>query len=104
MGSSAEIAVVRRNTNEPNQDNYSDSELSDKIDTDGVFGAVSAVWREKAAKFASLVDVSEAGASHKYSDLYKHALAMASDYDKLNEVENAGIALNSPRVKKIVRT
>lgn len=68
--------------------------------------AAARVWREKAAEFSSLVDISESGSSRKMSDLYKSALAMASMYDgRVTASEPEGPALQAvrPTTRPIVR-
>lgn len=68
-------------------------------DTDKV---ASSIWRTKAASYASMVDISEAGSSRKNSDLFKNAQAMAEFYDKEDDVESgAGVSYTTTR--KIVR-
>lgn len=80
MASASDIAQVRVNVNEAGLDPYTDQIISDKIDLLGVAGASANIWQEKAGSFAELVDVTEAGASHKFSDLYKNALAMSAHW------------------------
>lgn len=43
--------------------------------------AAATIWREKAALYAELVDITEAGSSRKNSDLYKRALEQAEVLD-----------------------
>lgn len=43
--------------------------------------AAGAIWREKAASFASLTDVSESGSSRRLSQMHDQALKMASHFD-----------------------
>ena len=81
MATAAEISTVRDNVNEPNDATFSDEVIEALIDAGGTDSASAALWRKKAAAFAELVDVSEAGSSRKMSDLYKNALAMASHFD-----------------------
>lgn len=81
MASSLEIAEVRENTDEPTQEEWSDPRIGELIDENGVAQASAIIWRKKAAKYAELVDVSEAGASHSFSDLQDKALKMADLYE-----------------------
>lgn len=105
MASTSDIAIVRRNVNESTDALYKDDDIGDMIDADGIAGASAAIWREKAARFASLVSVSESGASHSYSDLHKNALAMAKAYDTIETAEETPApAVNVVRVKRIVRS
>lgn len=73
MASASDIAQVRRNTDEPTTDTYSDQVVSDYIDEVGVAGASARIWEEKGAQWASLVTVKEADASHNFSDLSNNA-------------------------------
>ncbi len=106
MASVSDIATVRRNTNESTAVTYTDVAIGALIDTHGVAGATASIWREKAGVYAGLVDVSESGASHKYSDLHKNALGMAKRWEDLDAIENAPLAPEAGRVKvkKIVRS
>lgn len=101
MASAGDILDVRRNTYELTTDNYSDENLSDLIDAKGVAGASAEVWGEKAAKYADLVDVTEAGASHKFSDLHKNALTMQGFWT--TKIEVTDLTFGRPKVKKIER-
>lgn len=84
MADAREIADVRENTDERDEEGtWSNSQISDLVDLGGVFAASATIWRRKAASYADLVDVSEAGASHAFSDLYKNALDMANKFDAL---------------------
>lgn len=102
MASEAEIAEVRLNAGEPDDvDPYTDAYLSGLIDALGVASASLAVWRTKAAKYAGMVNISEAGASQSFSDLFAHAQTMIKQYEALVLIEFP----NEPaRVSSIVRT
>lgn len=104
MASASDIAEVRRNTHESTDHNYSDTEISDIIDAEGVAGAIAKIWREKAARYAEMVNVSESGASHSYSDLHRAALRMAEDWDKKVPPPVEVTLAGRTRVKKIVRS
>jgi len=76
----APIDDLRRATNEPEGDsNYNDDALAAIMLANGgkINAAAAAVWREKAAKFAELVDMVEGNSSRKLSDLQDNALRMA---------------------------
>lgn len=81
MASASEIAEVRENTDERTQENWSDPQISDLIDASGVNTASAIIWRRKAAAYAKLVDVSEAGSSHAFSDLQGKAIKMAETFE-----------------------
>lgn len=105
MAVASDIATVRDNTNEHTSERFSDELLSVLIDESGVAGASAAVWRRKAAIYADLVTTAEAGATRNLSDLSKHALAMAAEWNTQNEKEiaeaNGGKA--RARTHRIVR-
>lgn len=102
MASAGDIATVRRNVNESTTVIYSDGTIGTYIDANGVTGASAIIWREKAARYSELVNVSESGASHSYSDLYKAALAMASKYESIEFLPP--VSIGHVHVKKIVRS
>lgn len=106
MASTSDIATVRRNVNESNTVTYTDVAIGELIDTHGVAGASASIWREKAGVYAGLVNVSESGASHNYSDLHRNALAMAKRWEDLDVTENAPPLAAAGRVvvRKIVRS
>jgi len=79
----AEVAQVRVNTNEPTDDLFVDEEIQSLIDAGSVDSASAAVWKAKAAVYADLADTTEAGASHKYGDLFNRALQMQAMYEGL---------------------
>lgn len=83
MATGVDIADVRQNTNEPTEDNFTNIVVGDLIDEGGVNYASAVIWRKKAAVYAPLVNVSEAGASHAFGDLQKKALDMAALYESL---------------------
>jgi hypothetical protein len=105
MATPDEILVVRRNTNQPdNLDPYTDDYIEMLIDTSGVSGATFQIWQQKAASHASLVDVTEAGASHKFSDMFKADSDMVKYWGDIVASEaNPSTPSVGPRVKKIVR-
>lgn len=104
MASTSDIADVRRNVNEPDDETYSDEAIGAMVDADGIAGASARIWRAKAARYAELVNVSEAGASHSYSDLHKNAINMAKAFDSVESEDEAPPIANRVRVQKIVRS
>jgi hypothetical protein len=72
------VLSVRRNTDEPTAEIYSDTELSDRLVA--AAGSVATVcrdiWKEKMASAASLVNTSEGGSSRGMKDLFDRAKAM----------------------------
>lgn len=79
----AAIDDLRRATNEPEGDStYNDDQFEAilQVNNNNLALAAAAVWREKAAKFAELVDMQEGASSRKLSDLSENALRMANMY------------------------
>jgi hypothetical protein len=106
VASASDITLVRQNTGEPvNVEPFTDEYIGGLIDTASVAGASAVIWSQKAVKASTLVDVSEAGASHKFSDVFKNATAMR-DYwnglrnDELTPTSDVGRVV----VRKIIRT
>ena len=84
MATAEDIAEVRANTNEPNEDHYTDDQLSSIIDSWGDLDAASAaIWRLKAGKYADLADVQDGSSRRSLGDLHEQALAMAKSYSDL---------------------
>ena len=101
MASEVQIQQLREAIDEPTEDRYSSDTLNTLIDTLGTVEAVAErVWATKAAGYAGLVDVSEAGASHHLSDLHKHAMEMAKFYGEKARVPSS---LGNARVYNIAR-
>lgn len=88
MASADELAALRRAADvTPDDDVYTDALLDSLIDTYGsVAGAASAIWREKAAAYAEMVDTTESGSSRKLSDLHKNALEIAAGFANVDPV------------------
>lgn len=62
------------------------------------------IWLEKAAKYASLVNVSESGSSRSMSDLHKNALAMAKGFgDADPSAPGVGPTVRGVRMQKLTR-
>lgn len=103
MASPSDIAIVRLNINEPDDSNgFTDEVIGDLINAQGVAGASSSVWLQKAAQWSTLTDVTEAGATHKFSDLSKNALLMAKSFGATDA--DAETALQRTRVRTIERS
>lgn len=79
------LARLRRYIAEPTQANYADDVLSNMYDDAlGDLNVVAAeVWREKAGKAASLVDISEGASSRKMSQVTENAMKMAAQFTSL---------------------
>jgi hypothetical protein len=77
------IAAFRLLINAPlDEDPYTDDQLSDRLDAATSTEALAGIiWREKAASYSTLVNVSESGSARSLGDLYKNAIAMAKFFD-----------------------
>lgn len=77
---SAALATLRRYIAEPTEANYSDVLLNQIYDGAGgdLEAAASEIWLDKAAKAATLVDISEGNSSRKNSQVYNNALKQAT--------------------------
>lgn len=103
MATEAEIAYVRRNASLAADDPvWTDEVLGTLIDSQGIEATIATVWETKAAEYVTAVDVTEAGASHKFSDLFKNATAMAA-YWRKKLVPTEDPILHT-KVRKIVRS
>jgi len=105
MADASQIAEVRENTDERNSEGtWSDPQLGDIIDAAGdVLTASAIIWRRKAAIYADLVDVSEAGASHAFSDLHRSALEMAAQFTSAAGIATGAGSAGRAKVKVIDR-
>jgi hypothetical protein len=107
MSTADQVNAVRLYTNEPDRSgDFGDDLIGGLVDSlGGVEAAAAEVWDQKASKFSELVDVSEAGASRKLSDLYKNAVAQADRF-RARAVAGGGVVDTSGRAKthKIVRS
>lgn len=106
MATADEIAAFRLLIDEhEDKTPYSDQEISARLDAAVSKQALAAeIWMEKAAKYASLVNVSESGSSRNLSDLHKNALAMAGEMKKLDpNAPGTGPAVRGVRMHKITR-
>lgn len=79
MATEAELARFRRMTDLSDTDSvYTDAVLDGMIEDLGFDPAVAAVWREKAATVAGLVDTTESGSTRRLSQLREQYLGMAT--------------------------
>jgi hypothetical protein len=78
-----QLVILRRAIDEPTQVPYADLDLNTIYMQFGQDLNLTAaeVWRDKAAKAASLVDESEGPSSLKLSQLYTNALKQADFYE-----------------------
>lgn len=103
MADPGTIAELRRLIDEPTPETFTDEVLSTRIDAEpgDLRVLASTIWREKAARFAGLVDIKEGNSDRKLSQLHKHALEMATALGGADAVVGA---LSRPtRTRKIER-
>lgn len=76
---------IRRATGEWGDSTYLDGYFDRFLDETGgdVNGAAALVWQEKAATFAEMVDMTEAGSTRKNSQLWSNAMEMMKKYQEL---------------------
>ena len=88
MASADELAALRRAADVATDDDvYTDALLDSMFEMYGsVAGAAAAIWREKAAAYAAMVDTTESGSSRKLSDLHKNAMAVAAGFTSVDPV------------------
>lgn len=91
MATADEIAAFRLLIDEQTDKlPYSDAVLGVRLDAAASPESLAAqIWREKAAGYAALVNVSESGSSRNLSDLHKNALAMAAELTKVDPAATA---------------
>lgn len=88
MATPEAIATLRRMADEPTTDPYTDEVLSALLDSkESPEQAASAIWREKAARASTLVDVSESGSSRSLRQIFSNAEKMAEYYDNAGKVD-----------------
>lgn len=80
MATEDQVTEVRENTNEPTSATWTDAEIVVLVDAfDGSVNLASAaIWKKKAARYADLVNTTEAGARRDLSDLYDRAVKQAA--------------------------
>lgn len=83
MATEEQVEQLRRMTDVADDDEtYTYEVLATYIDNLGedMAAAAGAVWAEKAASYAGLVDVTESGSSRRLSQLHTQALTMAKRF------------------------
>lgn len=81
MATPEAVASLRRMVDEPGTETYTDETLSALLDASAsAESAAASIWREKAAKASTLVNVSESGSSRSLQQIYQNAEAMAKFY------------------------
>jgi hypothetical protein len=105
VATAEEIAAFRLLINEADDaEPYSDLGLSNRLDAaTSPMALAKEVWLEKAASYASLVNVTESGSSRSMSDLHKNALAMAKGFGAEDPTAPGGTATRGVRLHKLTR-
>lgn len=103
MATAEDVARLRRLVNEPTTDTYDNITLSGYIDLNGILKAAAELWREKAAKYAELVDTTEGTSSRKMSQLRDSATKLAEHYEGLAVASAPPAAADRPRSRAITR-
>jgi len=93
MATVEEIAILRRlinDTVEPYE--YEDAVLEAYIDAaTTVNAAAGTIWREKAAKYSTMVDVQEGSSRRSLGDLYEQALSLSKYFDGIDLPPGSGM-------------
>ena len=106
MATAAEIASFRLLIDvQADEDPYTDAALGTRMDAaTSTESLAAAIWREKAAVYAALVNVSESGSSRSLGDLQKNALAMADMFTKVDpSAPGTGTAVRGVRMSRLTR-
>lgn len=92
MATADQIAEVREYVAEPGIENgWTDDRISTYIEREtDLYLAASAIWTAKAARYASLVNVSESGSSRSLGSLIDNANKMAAAYKARSEATTGG--------------
>ena len=104
MATTEQIDQLRRMIDDRNTPyTYSDDELNDRLLGYSLETVASVIWGEKAAGYADMVNMTEAGSSRSLSDLHKNALAMSSHYARLSSEEDEVDPSGFTTVRRITR-
>lgn len=104
MATVDQIAALRLLIAEDTEEFYADSALSTRIDSaqNNLDQVAYEIWVEKAARYAGLVSISEAGSSRSLSDLHDNALRMVSLFgNRLNAA--AAVVSSGVTVRRLSR-
>lgn len=84
---------------------YTDSRLGERIDgATSIQALAAAIWTEKAAAYAALVNTSESGSSRSLGDLQDKALRMAATFSALDpNAPGTGAAVRGVRMSRLTR-
>jgi hypothetical protein len=103
MATTEQVASLRRMVDEATTDTYTDEALSAIIDAElSVDAAAATVWREKAAKASTLVNITESGSSRSMQQIFENAMKMANFYSTSSE-EEVVVTTDVPFTSSITR-
>jgi hypothetical protein len=104
MANNDDYLRLRRMTGEVDISKYSNTDLEIYIQqaSGSLESAAATIWSEKASAYADLVNVSEAGSSRSYSDLYERAIAQRDHYAALAGQSVVDVSASST-TRRIVR-
>ena len=107
MATTEEIAAVRDMIGEPDDTNgWTDDKIAEFIDaTTSLNLAAGNIWSSKAAKYSTMVDISESGSSRKMSGLLDNALKLSKSFRDAEVAQDNDVdpLANRPRTRAIVR-
>lgn len=84
MATPDEIAALRLLVAEPTEEFYTEAELGARLDAAASASQLARdIWIEKAARYASIVDISEGGSSRSAGSMYANAMKMVELFDRL---------------------
>jgi hypothetical protein len=101
MATQQDIAIVRANTNEPNNvAPFTDDFISQLVDSFGTTEAEHKIWIAKRNQAADLVQISEGGSSRSQQQIFEHYSKIVAGYET-DETITGG--RRAPRTREIVR-
>lgn len=104
MAEATQIAQLRTWIAEPTQTTYTDEVLSERIDgAESLRLLASAIWDEKAASYAGLIDVKEGNSDRKLSQLLSNAQKMAIRFGQVTETGAETPVRRASRTRPIER-
>jgi hypothetical protein len=106
VATDVQVQTLRPMIDEPDSTVYSDEVLKALIDqVEGDLDTAAAqIWEQKAARYSTLVDVSESGSSRSMSQLYKNASAQTSFYQKkVSDIQVEVTNVQRARTRRAVR-
>ena len=105
MATADEIAAFRLLIDEEDDKlPYDDESLGARLDVaTSVEALASQIWREKAARYAGMVNVSESGSSRNLGDLQAQALKMADMFTSVDSTAPGAPAVRGAVMRRLTR-